>query len=188
MKRFFMHPLITLLHSIYQNYLRPSTNLKLKYNTEWALITGGFDQPIGIELCHELASQGLNLILISKSENRLLEFPDYLEATYKIQTKTITFDLSFLECDTEAWNFKEVLTLVLKDLNCRILINYVGMSNEGTNSYLYHTQPLWNVFNLLNVNVNTQTILTHHMVDSWANRADGKAAVITYSSIAALSP
>ena len=60
--------------------------------------------------------------------------------------------------------------MVLKDLNCRILINYVGMCSEGADAvYKFHSQPLWNVFNMLNVNVNTQTILTHHMVESWNN-------------------
>lgn len=63
------------------------------------------------------------------------------------------------------------------------------MCSEGADAvYKFHSQPLWNVFNMLNVNVNTQTILTHHMVESWNNQDHPKAAVITYSSLAALSP
>ena len=106
--------------------------MKLKYNSNWALVTGGFNHPYGKEICLQLAKQRLNLILIGKDAN-MNELANELEKTCGIETSIVDCDLSFGNSDCLDYDFEETIAGVLKDKNCKILVNFVGTaSNECT--------------------------------------------------------
>ena len=67
---YLMSYLRTPLYGIYKHLLRPRHNLKTRYGGEWALVTGASDG-IGEAYCYELAKQGFNIVLVSRTESKL---------------------------------------------------------------------------------------------------------------------
>jgi len=63
---------------------RPVPNLKTKYNAEWALVTGS-GSGIGKALAFKLASQGLNIVLVSLDDKFLKETMQEIQAAYPEQ-------------------------------------------------------------------------------------------------------
>ena len=53
-----------LIPQIYMSKIRPVPNLKTRYNAKWALVTGS-GSGIGKALAFKLASQSLNVVLVS---------------------------------------------------------------------------------------------------------------------------
>jgi short-subunit dehydrogenase len=66
--------------------------LKQRYG-DWALVTGG-TSGIGAALAQELAREGLNLVLVARSEPSLQLHADKLRVQHGIQVRTIAADLS----------------------------------------------------------------------------------------------
>lgn len=73
----------TPLYGVFKYILRPRKSLKYRYNTEWALVTGASDG-IGEALCHELASSGLNIIMVSRTESKMQKVKADLENQFKV--------------------------------------------------------------------------------------------------------
>ena len=55
---------------IYMGVIRPVPDLKKRYNAQWALVTGS-GSGIGKALAFKLASQGLNVVLVSLDDEHL---------------------------------------------------------------------------------------------------------------------
>jgi D-arabinose 1-dehydrogenase-like Zn-dependent alcohol dehydrogenase len=81
-------------------YLMPYPNLKKRYcsaeKESWAVVTGATDG-IGLGFCTVLASQGINIILISRDQAKLNNTVEYLKSIQQklsvaSQFKTIAFD------------------------------------------------------------------------------------------------
>ena len=64
---------------INRHFIRKKMDHLTRYGGEgtWALVTGATDG-IGLEFCQQLASQGFNICLVSRSENKL----KFVVATY----------------------------------------------------------------------------------------------------------
>lgn len=60
---------------------RPVPNLKKKYDATWALVTGG-GTGIGKSLCFKLASQGLNVVIVSLDDDFLKGTTNELKDAY----------------------------------------------------------------------------------------------------------
>jgi len=72
-----------LIPQIYMAF-RPVPDLKTKYNAEWALVSGA-GSGIGKALSFKLASQGLNVVLVSLDDNFLKETMKEIRAAYPTQ-------------------------------------------------------------------------------------------------------
>ena len=74
-------------------FLRPPKNLK-EYGS-WALVTGSADG-IGRALAFEMASKGLNLVLLDRNTSKLEDTSNEIREKYGAQTdvKNIVMDLS----------------------------------------------------------------------------------------------
>ena len=59
-------------YGILKHFLRPRRNIKARYQTEWALVTGASDG-IGKAFCYELAKIGINILMVSRSESKMNE-------------------------------------------------------------------------------------------------------------------
>lgn len=75
-------------------YLMPYPNLKGRYcsggKESWAIVTGATDG-IGLGFCTVLASQGINVILISRDKLKLNNTVEYLQSLQKKQSVTSQF-------------------------------------------------------------------------------------------------
>ena len=72
----------------------PYPNLKKRYCSEeresWAIVTGATDG-IGLGFCNVLASQGINIVLISRDQTKLNNTVEYLQSVQKKQSITSQF-------------------------------------------------------------------------------------------------
>ena len=74
-------------YGFYKHFIRPRRNLNKRYGGKWAVVTGGSDG-IGEALCYELASEGFNIVIISRTETKMLSIATRLKYEYKVQAKT----------------------------------------------------------------------------------------------------
>ena len=70
-----------LLPQVYMSTIRPVPNLKKRYNAKWALVTGS-GSGIGKAIAFKLASQGLNVVLVSLDDDHLKNTMKQLKAKY----------------------------------------------------------------------------------------------------------
>ncbi|KAM7538895.1 hypothetical protein Aperf_G00000056262 [Anoplocephala perfoliata] len=107
-------------------YTNPVVNLfskrrELKNAGEWAVITGATDG-IGKAFAEELAKDGLNIFLISRTADKLNRVAQDLERDYNVQTKIFVADFTKVD-------FYEALKREIDSLSSvACLINNVGMS------------------------------------------------------------
>ncbi|WCJ38635.1 Very-long-chain 3-oxoacyl-CoA reductase 1 [Euphorbia peplus] len=104
-------------------FLRPPKNLKKTYGS-WAIITGSTDG-IGKFISFELASKGLNLILVGRNASKLEATTREIKEKYgEIQVKTCEVDLA--KCSTDELATK--IATEIEGLDVGILINNAGLA------------------------------------------------------------
>jgi len=161
---------------LYRSFLRPPVNLK-KYGS-WAAVTGCTDG-IGEAYAKELARKGLNIFLISRTQEKLNTVAKEIEDKYKVKTKTLAIDFATA---TDA-TYKQIQA-ELEKVEVGILVNNVGVSYE-------HCEWLEAVPNdiidkCIKINIESTTYMTKYMIPSMASRKRG--AIINLSSISGVMP
>ncbi|MDR0275758.1 MAG: SDR family NAD(P)-dependent oxidoreductase [Burkholderiaceae bacterium] len=116
----------------------------------WALITGASDG-LGKAFAQKLARYGFNLLLVSRTQEKLNRLQTELE-TFGIHARTVCADLSNSSEPTYS-----LITAAAQDVDLSIVINCVGV----TVHQLYADIPSSTVRHLLSLNVNTTAIVTH---------------------------
>lgn len=119
----------------------------------WALITGASDG-LGKSFAQELARYGFNLILISRTPEKLSRLQTELEVL-GIQARTVCADLS----DTSESTYARI-DAAARDVDLSIVINCVGVTVHR----LYADIPAATVERLLAINVKTTAVVTHTML------------------------
>ncbi|XP_078447485.1 very-long-chain 3-oxoacyl-CoA reductase 1-like [Wolffia australiana] len=121
-----------LIKYLYIFFLRPQKNL-LNYG-RWAVITGSTDG-IGKALSFELASLGLNLILIGRNPDKLREVNDEIKSKFPSTTvQNVTIDLS-----RDLTDGVRKLEEAIHDVDVGVLLNCAGVSNLNT-SFLHELE------------------------------------------------
>lgn len=122
---FVAYKMYELLLFVYENFLRPSCtkNLKKEYGN-WAIVTG-CTSGIGKAYSYELARKGLNIVLLSRSQEKLEKMAQDMEASTKVNTRYLQVDFSNFTKEKQ----QEVLDLI-KDLDVGLLINNVGLAYD----------------------------------------------------------
>ena len=59
----------------------------------FALVTGA-SSGIGLQICHSLASRGYNVILTSRSEDKLKSISEQIRSKYKVESNFFPTDLA----------------------------------------------------------------------------------------------
>eukprot|EP01024_Parvocaulis_polyphysoides_P025503 TRINITY_DN2321_c0_g1_i1.p1 TRINITY_DN2321_c0_g1~~TRINITY_DN2321_c0_g1_i1.p1 ORF type:complete len:321 (+),score=32.54 TRINITY_DN2321_c0_g1_i1:46-963(+) len=157
---------------LYRHFLRPAVNVK-KYGS-WAVVTGSTDG-IGKAFAFELAKLGMNLCLVSRTEEKLTAVCEEIEKKFKgeIQTAHITVDLT--KPTQQDW---EKLTLFFKSKEVGVLINNAGLSYEHA-EYLHLMDPE-RIQNIISINMTSLTQLCRIAIDSMLPRKKG--CVVNVSS------
>ncbi|CAB0039332.1 unnamed protein product [Trichogramma brassicae] len=152
-------------------------DLRSEYG-EWAVVTGSTDG-IGKAYAQELSARGMNLVLISRTLERLEKTKNQIqEANPDIKVKIISADFTkgadaFLKIKQE-----------LQDIPVGILVNNVGMQYSYP-MYLGEV-PEDELWGIINVNVGATTMMTRLLIDDMKKR--GKGAIVNISSGSELQP
>lgn len=91
------------------------------FKGRWAVVTGCTDG-IGKAYAEQMAKNGINVVLISRTLEKLNEQAKEIADKYKVETKVIAADF------TEANSIYPNIKTQLADLDIGILVNNVGMS------------------------------------------------------------
>jgi short-subunit dehydrogenase len=98
------------LYFLYRHAIRPifTRSLYARYANHkgklWALVTGGSDG-IGLEMCHQLAAQGFNILMCGRNEAKINE--KLASITSKVQKKALVIDLG---SKTSIQEYREILS------------------------------------------------------------------------------
>jgi hypothetical protein len=109
-------------YSIPQLYMtiRPVPDLKKRYDAKWALVTGG-GSGIGKALCFKLASQGLNVVIVSLDDSFLKETVKELKAEYpELEFRPVGVNFS------PGAKYMDAIIKATKDIDIPIVFNNAG--------------------------------------------------------------
>uniref|UniRef100_A0A6I8QRP8 3-ketoacyl-CoA reductase n=1 Tax=Xenopus tropicalis TaxID=8364 RepID=A0A6I8QRP8_XENTR len=137
---------------------------------KWAVVTGATDG-IGKAYAEELAKRGMNIVLISRSPEKLEEVAKQIKEKFKVETKIIAADFGK---PTEIYGRIES---GLRDLEIGVLVNNVGVSYE-------HPEYFLEIPDL--ENVSTNHTMTRLVLPGMLGR--GRGVILNISSASGMYP
>ena len=152
---------IYLLPLIYIHYLSSTQNLKQKYNTNWALVTGS-SSGIGRAIAIKLAQQGLNIILVALDDDKLNQTFAFMKETFpKLEIRKVGVDLC-----SSGNEYVTKIEGVTNDIDVGIVVNNAGFISMG----FFKDLSSESHDNILNCNTRATVQITHffykRMIDS----------------------
>ena len=142
-------------------------------------MTGATDG-IGKAMAFELARKGQNVMLISRSKDKLDDVAAELKAKHpKIEVRVLVVDYSNFDASN-----RSRVDAALKDLDIGVLVNNVGVSYPFTQ--YFHELSDQNVEQLMSLNVNSTTWMTRIVVPGMLARKKGAIVNIGSSKIKVL--
>ncbi|XP_076166474.1 inactive hydroxysteroid dehydrogenase-like protein 1 [Ptiloglossa arizonensis] len=152
-------------------------DLRTKFG-EWAVVTGSTDG-IGKAYAKELAARNVNLVLISRTMEKLEKCRiEILQDNPSIEVKIIVADFS---------KGKEIFAKLaeqLKEIPVGILVNNVG-TQYSYPMYLGEV-PEDELWDIININIGATTLMTRLVIGQMQKR--GKGAIVNISSGSELQP
>ncbi|MDB5228878.1 MAG: short-chain dehydrogenase/reductase [Bacteroidota bacterium] len=143
-----------------------------KYGS-WAIVTGA-SSGIGVEFAQQLASKGMNLVLIARRKPMLENLARQLTESFKIECKVIEADLG-----KDSFQF-DILDAT-KNLEIGLLVNNAGMNCEGH----FYRGNLERNLQMIQLNVKAAYILAYEFGKRFLE--NGKGGIIFTSSISAFN-
>ena len=140
------------------------------------LITGA-SSGIGEAFARKLAARGHNLLLVARSEDKLITLCNELGRSDRIRAQFVAIDLS--TPDAPAQLFEETKK---RDLQIHFLINNAGFGSMGDFAKLDLDREL----GMIDLNVRALTDLTHHFLQPMRQRKSGR--IINVASTAGFQP
>ncbi|NLY24969.1 MAG: SDR family oxidoreductase [Bacteroidales bacterium] len=141
-----------------------------------ALITGA-SKGIGRELASLFAENGINLVLVARSERMLEELKEELKSKYDLSVVLIVKDLSFPSAAQELFDEMKAM-----EIDVDYLVNNAGFGDYGA-----FADTSWERYEkMIALNVTTLTHLTHLYARDWRGRKPGR--ILNISSTAAFQP
>ena len=144
--------------------------------TTTALITGA-SGGIGLELAKLHAQKGGDLVLVARSEDKLQQLKEQLEARHGIQATVIAEDLADGNAARRIFERTEQLGIEVDTL-----INNAGFGGHG----LFHQRALEDDLAMIQVNIASLTQLTHYYLQGMVARQRGR--ILNVSSTASFMP
>lgn len=128
----------------------------------------------------QLAKKGLNIVLISRTKDKLDTVAKDIETKYNVETKTIAIDF------TKGPEIFNVIQSQIANLNIGILVNNVGMSYIYPEYFHSIQDPDTFLGNVVNCNVVSVTNLCKLILPGMLERKKG--IIINISSMSATIP
>ncbi|KAM7205870.1 very-long-chain 3-oxoacyl-CoA reductase [Rhypophila sp. PSN 637] len=156
----------------------------------WALVTGT-TAGIGLQLCHQLASLGFNVVLHGRNPSKLEQIQKSLSAKFPTrQFRTLIIDATAAPSAPDS--FKEIVAR-LSDIHLTVLINNAGGIPSGLPaSDQHHSAPYTPLSELshsmiaatISLNLTFPVMLTSALLPILSHRNNGPALVMTVGSFA----
>jgi short-subunit dehydrogenase len=137
----------------------------------WALITGA-SAGIGKEIARELASRGLNIILVARRQAVLDQVADSFAAHYGVDTRTVAVDFAAPDAANE-------LAAAIADLDVGLVVPNAGIEISG--DFIANDLEQHNRMNRINITAPTE--LAHIFGRRLAAR--GRGGLLLVSSLVA---
>ncbi|KAM8799194.1 inactive hydroxysteroid dehydrogenase-like protein 1 [Eudromia elegans] len=143
----------------------------------WAVVTGSTDG-IGKAYAEELARRGVNIILISRSKEKLEAVSRSIAETYKVETDFIVADFSK---GREAYlPIKEGL----QDREIGILVNNVGLFYSYPDYFTNLPEDM--LWDMININIASANMMVHIVLPGMLEKKKG--AIVNVSSASCCQP
>ncbi|MBD64982.1 MAG: hypothetical protein CME62_07225 [Halobacteriovoraceae bacterium] len=117
---------------------------------KWAIVTGA-SSGIGKEFCYQLAGE-YNLVLIARSEGKLIELKNEFEHHHLNQCLVLPLDLSQTDSARECLQF-----IQKHELKIQMLVNNAGLGHHS----LFVEEEFATFQNMIHLNITALTELTH---------------------------
>jgi len=154
--------------------------LDIKKFGEWALITGSTDG-IGRAYAIELAKRGLNVILISRTKEKLEQVAKEIQnKNSSVQVKTIAVDF------TKDNSIYTTIREEIRGLDIGVLINNVGMSYDYPEYFDRVDDSAKLVNNMIRCNVDSVAYLTQMILPDMLKKRRG--LIVNLSSVSGRRP
>ncbi|MEA4935948.1 MAG: SDR family oxidoreductase [Paludibacter sp.] len=141
-----------------------------------ALITGA-SGGIGYEIAKLFAIDGVNLILIARSADKLVQIKQIFEKDYKITVKVIAADLS-----SEKYLPQIIESIDKENITINYLVNNAGFGLQD--AFLKGSVDTYSL--MVNLNISTLTYLTRVVGEKMVKNGNGR--ILNIASIAAFQP
>ncbi|XP_045573050.1 very-long-chain 3-oxoacyl-CoA reductase isoform X2 [Salmo salar] len=152
----------------------------LKAYGQWAVVTGA-TSGIGKAYANELAKRGLDIVLVSRSKDKLHIVAKEIESQHGRQTQIIQTDF------TEGHDIYPAIAEALRDLDIGILVNNVGMNySDKLVHFLDIPNPEQRTTQVINCNILSVTQMTRLVLPRMVARGNG--LIINMSSEAGAQP
>ncbi|XP_060113556.1 very-long-chain 3-oxoacyl-CoA reductase-like [Heteronotia binoei] len=145
----------------------------------WAVVTGATNG-IGKAYAHELARRGLNVVLISRSLEKLKQVASEIEEQHGRSTKVIQVDF------THGSEIYESIRAALQGLEVGILVNNVGFTQPGIRRFLDFDNTDKFIDDVVRCNMFSAVKMTQIVLPRMVARKKG--IIINLSSTAGLRP
>lgn len=156
---------------------RPVPDLAKKYNAEWALVTGG-GSGIGKALCFKLASQGLNVVVVSLDDDFLKQTCKELKDTFpKQQFRAVGVTFS------PGVNYMDKLKEATKDIFIPIVFCNAGFMVTG----FVDQAPIEKLLANIECNATSAVNVAHHFMKPLVAQKK-KGCIVFTSSVAGFIP
>jgi short-subunit dehydrogenase len=140
----------------------------------WALVTGA-SAGIGAEFGRQLASRGLNVVLVARRLDRLQSLANELSRDFGVETRTISANLSSSEP-------LDALLREIKGLEIGLLVNNAGVGTHGA----FMESELGSELAILDLNCRAPMALAHALGSAMLAR--GRGGLIFVSSVFGFFP
>ena len=144
----------------------------------WAVVTG-CTGGIGREYALGLARKGMNLVLVSRSKQKLEDLEQEIVKTYKVNTMVIVADFTQIEALDHI-----VSKLRESKVDIGVLVNNVGILGPHFQPFLEFDKKT--VKDMIAVNISATTVLCHELLPDMVKK--GKGAIINIASTASYLP
>lgn len=160
-------------------FLTRRKNFHKAYGKGWTLITGG-SEGLGKSYAKEFYKRGHNVLIISRSEEKLKYTKSEIENSYTSYNNHFNNKVEYLVYDfSKEYSAENISSLneQLKEYEFNILINNVGTVS------LDHIDKISdeNIKNIININLMSNLILTKYIMQKMKNRKD-KSLIVSIGS------
>jgi uncharacterized protein len=147
-----------------------------KNNMGTALITGA-SSGIGAAFAAALAKQGMNVVLVARSEDRLQQLAHTLQVQHGIRADVLVQDLTKPEAATAVYQAVESF-----GIGVDLLVNNAGFGDYGA----FGDRPRQKQLDMIQLNISALVDLTHQFLPQMQQRQAG--SILNIASIAGFQP